>query len=413
MADHKLARIDWKMGQTLLPAHLIAQENALLNDTAQRFSLIGVPFYGVGRLIWNQSLLDVGVLSLQRLAVVFPDGLFISVPGNAEVASFNLNLVGRTNFNVYLHLLAETESVTVGEEEEEVLERVLHRLELSSEKSAGSAVQSVKLARFEKDPTGVFTLAEWTIPPLLRIGSSPFLGETIHRLTEMLEQFHLKLSRKIADSFLSGESLSSAKSCLKALFRLKGFLINISRHIRCHPYLLYEALREFYLELCFYQNANPEYGALPYAHDDPGRCFGPLFESIEAMIQDTRGSAPYLGFERKNGLFIVEGIPKELRGAREAYLLIQKSRVQDSFAVERLKVASLQRLPSVHRHALHGVPINKIDRPPFQHPFGPEVEFFRLAEGEEWDHVLKDGSVAFYEHESFDSELAAFLFWRA
>ncbi len=412
MADHKLARIHWRMGQTLLPDHLIAQENALLNDTAQRFSLIGVPFYGVGRLVWNPSLLGVGVLSLQRLAVIFPDGLFISVPGNAEVPSFNLNLVGKTHFNVYLHLLDEMVTVADGDEEEETIERTLHRLELSSEKRASAAVQSVKIARFEKDPTGIYNLSEWTIPPLLRIGSSPFLGDSIHALSEMLDQFHLKLSRTIADSFLSGESLSSAKSCLKALFKLKGFVANLSRHIRPHPYLLYEALREFYLELCFYQNAHPEHGAIPYAHDDPGKCLKPLFESIESMIQEIRGKAPYLSFERRNGLFQLASLPKDLRGAREIYLLIQKGRVHDRFAAERLKLASVSRLPAVHQHALHGVPLIKIERPPFQHPFGPEVEFFRLSEGEEWDHVLKDGSVAFYEHESFGEDLSAFLYWR-
>src|SRR5438270_912029 len=38
-----LARIDWQMGQTLLPEHFVAQEDAILADTATRFGLLGLP----------------------------------------------------------------------------------------------------------------------------------------------------------------------------------------------------------------------------------------------------------------------------------------------------------------------------------------------------------------------------------
>ena len=41
-----LARIDWKMGQTLLPAHFFAQEEALVADSAARFGMVAFPWRG-------------------------------------------------------------------------------------------------------------------------------------------------------------------------------------------------------------------------------------------------------------------------------------------------------------------------------------------------------------------------------
>ena len=54
----RLARVNWRMGQTLLPEHFGAQEQSLLADIATRFGLLGLPLYGIGRLTWNESLLQ-------------------------------------------------------------------------------------------------------------------------------------------------------------------------------------------------------------------------------------------------------------------------------------------------------------------------------------------------------------------
>lgn len=47
----------------------------------------------------------------------------------------------------------------------------------------------------------------------------------------------------------------------------------------------------------------------------------------------------------------------------------------------------------------------------FQHTFGPEVDFYQLQSGEEWNHVLRESAVAFYIHPTLE-KANAFLFWR-
>src|SRR5436190_204564 len=134
-----LARIDWKMGQTLLPEHFVAQEDALIADSALRFGMMGVPFHGIGRLRWNDSL----------------------------------------------------------------------------------------LAEFEKNIEGAWSLIEEFVPPLLQVGTSPFLGRMLDRLSKTIQMFHEKLREDIAASYLGGEGLFSAKTCLKGIYAIERVLANV------------------------------------------------------------------------------------------------------------------------------------------------------------------------------------------
>jgi type VI secretion system protein ImpJ len=428
-----LARVDWQLGQTLLPDHFIAAEDAVLAEVKTRFDLLGLPFYGIGRLKWNESLLTDGVLSIQVMTLVLPSGQLIDVPGNAAADTFNMNAAGATRVPVYLHLIAERAAPRNGGasggsanplaaaavagiggrgQDGERLDRVVHRLAVTSEQTVKNAVQTFKLAEFEKGFEGTWALAEDYLPPMVQVGTSPFIEKTLERFMKLLELFHLKLQEDIAAAYLGGEGLFSAKLCLEGVYRLQRFIGNLKTQVHFHPYFLYEALKTFYIELSLFQNATPLNVAAPYLHDDLAGCLRAVYEPLTEQVQFTRGKTPYLAFERKEGLFVLPEIPTEVRRAREVYLLIQKPKITETLALEGFKVAARSRLPIVHQLALQGIPFTKIERPPFQHQFGAEVEFFLLHEGEEWDLALGEGSIAFYDQPTF-AKVKAFIYWRA
>jgi type VI secretion system protein ImpJ len=116
-------------------------------------------------------------------------------------------------------------------------------------------------------------------------------------------------------------------------------------------------------------------------------------------------------FERGDGLLAVNDVPREARVAKEIYVLFQKSKVSDVLSYDGVKLASRARLPVVHQLALQGIPLRRIERPPFQHQFGAEVEFFIVAAGEEWDHALREGNVALFDDPRF-ANVKVHLFWR-
>jgi type VI secretion system protein ImpJ len=57
------------------------------------------------------------------------------------------------------------------------------------------------------------------------------------------------------------------------------------------------------------------------------------------------------------------------------------------------------------------VPFKYLEKPPFQHTFGPEVDFYQLQAGEEWNYVIREGSLALYIHPVLE-KANVFLFWR-
>ena len=75
------------------------------------------------------------------------------------------------------------------------------------------------------------------------------------------------------------------------------------------------------------------------------------------------------------------------------------------------KIASISRLPIVHKFYLQGIPFKRLERPPFQHSFGPEVDIYQLTIGEEWDNALIELSVGFYVNPQLMSA-KYFLHWR-
>ncbi|MEN6488131.1 MAG: type VI secretion system baseplate subunit TssK, partial [Smithella sp.] len=103
--NESLARIDWKMGQALLPEHLIAQEESLLAHNNFKFRMLGVPFYGIGSLRIIESLLAEGIFSVREIEAVTGSGTLLVYPGNISITPFNLNMPGTTKVSLYLHLL--------------------------------------------------------------------------------------------------------------------------------------------------------------------------------------------------------------------------------------------------------------------------------------------------------------------
>ncbi len=399
------------MGQALLPEHLVALEDSVLAEARQRFSVCGLPSYGIGRLQWNDSLLKEGILSLVTMVLVLPSGLLLNIPENATAKPLNVNIAGKIRVAVYLHVLAATDSEESAGNESGDMARESYQLVLSSEQSHNDARYSIKFAEFQKSGEGVWELCGDYVPPLLQVGTSPFLMETVSYLLQLLEVFHFQLSQEITAKYLSGENLFIAKQCLQEVYKLKHFFGNLRAEIHYHPFFLYEAMKIFYITLCLYQNCTPDNVEKPYLHEQFAVCFQQITEPLLRQLQLVKAQTPYAPFKKNEGMYVIAKLPKEAVDAKEVYFLIQKPAITAPLAWEGLKLASLARLPMVHQMALQGIPLRKISRPPFQHTFGPEVEFFLIGEGEEWDYALGEKNLAFYDIPSLEG-INAYLYWR-
>jgi type VI secretion system protein ImpJ len=410
----KLARVRWKMGQALLPDHFMAQEEALLADVQLRSRIGGLPPYGFAAVRWNDSLLSEGVLTLQAATLVLPSGQLLKIPDSVAASPMNLNVPGTTSVLVYLHYLGEQE---LGPEQpgggwsaetEQDVPRVKLQIALSAEQNYPDALESLRLAEFAKDPEGIWRLTDQFVPPLLMIGTSPFLQEALTELPQAMEVFQFKLIQDSA-SYLSGGSLHGVKQCLKSVYRVQRLLADLGGQVHLHPYTVLEALKELYVEICFYRGTTPKHANAPYNHDQLATCFANVLDPLVEQMRLAEKQSPYLPFEFRDGVYSIS-LPAEMRQAKAVFFLVHKNQVSRSVALESFKMAAPSRLSMVHKLALPGIPVQRIDRPILAHSFGPEVDFFKVDEGEEWESALREEAVAFYNAPAFE-ELEFYLYW--
>lgn len=406
------SRVYWFMGQALLPGHFYAQEQSLREEFHLRLRLLKAPFWGIGTLQWDDHQLLKGIISLLELSLVLPSGTLIDIPGNAMPAVLNLNAIG-VQASVYLHVLGEfrqhSASRGLGEEG---IERIFHKIELSTDEAPKAGGLSFKLAEVECSPDKVWSVRTSFIPPIIQIQrESPFFQPYLLRMNALLQSLQQTLRSEVQENHLAADNAASGRIALHGLYCLQAMLVDLDNHIYPHPHELYSALRTFYIDLCIHEGVIPGHVAdHPYKHDDLAGCFSSLLERLEEQARLSSRDAPYKEFLRQEGLLVCE-LPRELRSAKKIFFLVQKPQVTTKIDLARVKLASESRIHTVYEHALRGIPYQHLEWVPFQHGLASSVEFYGVTPGAEWDHAVREGKVVLFDSPHFQGA-RFYLYWR-
>ena len=414
MSHLKIAPVRWFLGQTVLPEHLRAQQASCdaVSDLRSRF--FGRPSYGIAELTWSEPLLLDGVLSITSLTAVLPDGQIVSIPGNASVSPLSLKATSATQLPVYLHLTDEElgrEGNRTYDSDARVVERVLHRAYLGISDKHDRATGSMKLGEFRKEADGRWVLTEDHLPPLLQVSTTPYFERALADLEARVTNLEPQMVAQLQDTFLRPERLHAMRRALALMYETLSTLSDLKHRASLHPYDLFVILRRLLLELCTFHEVVPDQPALPYRHEELAKSYFGLLHELRRHLRPVYTRSTHLRFQKSNGLFSLSGLPEEVKDSQEVYLLIQRPTLHERVDLAEVKVSCTSRLALVHRLVLRGVPFKHVERPPFQHTFGPEVDFYLLQGGEEWNHVLRESAVAFYVHPALE-KASAFLFWR-
>lgn len=415
MKPDKLARVRWQVGQTLLPEHFQAQEEALSAEARLYAGLSGLPLLGIARLDWKDVLLPAGSLDISTMSAVLPGGFTVDVPGNAWIEPYSLEDTGQADITVYLHLMEETrgtEGVPMYLDDPPTLHRSLRVLRLSSEQIMDGAVSTLELASFRKDSKGTWRLDEDKVPPLLLVGPHPFLEGLLAELDTVLDQARSQMRTHIQDSYLRSDRLTSARRALCEVRRLQAIRMDMAHGVFPSPYQFFDALRGLYFEVCCYLEAEPDERLPPYQHEDPGPGLRRWMVLLNRSFRPEDTRLTHKPFAFQDGRFTLGTLPKEDPPPNDFYLLVQRKDPNKPLPLEGVKLASPLRLPVVRRLALKGIGLRHVPHPAFPHAFGPEIDWYQLtAAGEEWQHALRENSIAFFTTPALEGAQVS-LFWR-
>ena len=411
----QLKRVDWQIGQPLLPLHLIAQENSLLAHLDFYIKNQGLPFYGVGSLKWDDTLLFQGVVSIHQLTVIFPSGEIVDVPENGRLSVFDLNKIGKTQITLYLHLLKDPpdhpEVYVDEQEEEEKIIFSLNQLALSAEAHLLTAKASLKLVDFEKDVEGRWKCSENYAPPLYNINDHPFLLNKLFRIRTILESFQKEFEQETSTGKIFEQKTMETKLCLVQVASLRRFLLNVERGVLTHPFYLYEQISHFLDTLAFIYVDYADVNITPYQHDKIAPLFSKLIEFLLQYLQPKSEKLASLKFERRDNCYVSERLPQELDAFNELYFIAQPIDSKARLKMEGLKLASYSRLNNIYRFALSGIPLLQLDAAPFNNNFSKHACVYRIEKDLEWNYAINEGRIAFSKQEQNEG-LQAYLYWR-
>jgi len=368
---YQTSRVHWHMGQALLPEHFIAQEQSLREEVYLRLRLSPAPSWGLGSLQWDGFQLLKGIINIQEMTLVLPSGMLVDIPGNTAPALLNLKTVGATKAAVYVHLQSASEVVHVETSEiaEEGIERILQKVEISTNPTSATSVQSFKL---------------------------------VERMMAVQRTFQQQLLSEVQENHLSGDSQATARQCLRGVYAFEAMLIDLKSKVHHHPYDVYCVLRDLYIDVCVYSGTSPGWSRpdtnkdhWSYRHEDLAASFTELLDEAARLLSAGRQEIPYVEFTRQEGLFVCN-LDKKIKRARDVYFLIQKPQVSSRIDVSRVKLAGPSRIQVVHDHALRGIPFTLLEKPPFHHGLSSSVEFYSVTPGQEWDHAVRDGQVVLF-----------------
>jgi type VI secretion system protein ImpJ len=416
------ARMLWIDGLPLSPQHFQEADRFHELSLDRRVACVTRgPAWGIRELRIDPRALAEGVLRVERLEAIFPDGTYVDIASQDPVPDRPVTGLGpeRSKVDVYVGLARRREGRPELGTPDARLRRIERRatdvhteepaeplvLELGTPDvrvlfghEAREDVEALLVCSVRRDAQGKVVLVDESIPPLLRVGASEPLMAQLSSLVARLA------SRR--DALLALRRERDAESIEVDASGVTRFLLlqTLSTHLPVLRHLLRrgdarpEVLHERLLELIGGLSAFAVHADLDLPDHDPldlGASLLPLFDRAARLVAATdRERSRVIPLEaRADGLHFA-AIEDDVAHC-ERFLVAVRSTLPEPEVVKSLtglaKVASYREIASVLASATPGAPLQIVHRPPPEVPTRSgelyfEVEkddrFFRTALGE-------------------------------
>lgn len=344
----QLSRVQWLLGQTLLPEHFEAQEMSLFTENSVKFALQGQPFYGVVQITLNLTELLKNIVGIDAFSYVTETGEYIHLNENAVLGSPYVVLPSQSG-QVALWIDVEQKHQVDQERpqgllrpeiiptEKTAIPRCYYQLRLravSDEAANGDqlvpqkgevafsrqsrVVASVKLGCFTQSADQYWMLDESYLPPMIVLNRSPLFKKRCATLIRHLECLrgeleglfarhvqppqvvgghHVTEDGRACDGLQrpssegrkninggAGSDLMLMLSCSHDTLRLLTTIQQAGSEIIVHPYVLFAQLQTL-CDLChLYRQELPPRTPLRYEHRNLAVVFDSMIEQLDRLV---------------------------------------------------------------------------------------------------------------------------------
>lgn len=331
-------RIQWHEGMLLSPQHF-QQTSARLDSLVAWHTLLAAPFsWGVRRLRIDAGLLPAGIVRIQELEAIMPDGTSVSFQAdNALHGALELKLApfadalgnGALDFYLVLPLTksmrdkgspARFRSVASPQVDDEVSEalpadvpRLLPNLSLVAGEVPSGLYTFLRLGTVFKDNELIKLGVD--LPALIEM---PKEGELWDRVSAFVGQLRGKAAFVAKQTAVPSSKTEDRLAYLEQRERLRNLMTGLPqieavlRTPHLHPYALYLALCDLLGPLSMLKPGALPPVPPPYDHANPLLVLNPVLEALQDSLLEISQEYREHKFEYRHGAFEIGLLPEWL-----------------------------------------------------------------------------------------------------
>jgi type VI secretion system protein ImpJ len=268
------------------------------------------------------------------------------------------------------------------------------------------AFDAVRIAQITRASTGVPTLKESFIPPILRVGASPYLVSRFRRLLATMTGKQRTLAesrRQRTTAAVEFQASDAAKFWLLNALNLSiPAISHIVDHATDHPEQAYLHLAQLIGQLCTFAVDGDPTTIPKFNYLELGDVFDPMFDRalklLEAVLAERYVEIPLT--KREDGMFL--GQITDSNVLRYAFFLAAAGNVPEGQLRDRMpkltKIASWSQIGAILNSAVNGIKLELEYTPPGALPIKPGVVFFKVVRTPEyWNDIAGTGTIAIYQ----------------
>jgi type VI secretion system protein ImpJ len=429
----QLQPVIWMKGTFLSPQHLQTQDRFLEN--ALRFQLESLSYqpWGFSELQINQEALAAGNFSITRASGIFPDGLVFDLPDsdaaphsvplaeqfdpdqqeigihlgipNHRDRGLNVSMSARefdTRYRAEMAMLRD-ENSGLSEKPVQVARKNL-RLLVGDRDYGG--MSTMRCATVRRTPAGTFQVDPKFVPPLLDFTANDHLVSIVRRLIEILAAKSSLLAGTRRQKNLTLADFGTADIANFWLLYTINTTLPVLQHIfdtrHGHPEGVYAAMLSLAGSLTTFSTQIHPRDLPRYEHDKLSECFTDLDDKIRILLE-TVVPANFVSLPLKLVQPSIHATSisddKYLQNTR-LYLAVSADMPEADVIAKTpylIKVCSANHIDHLVKHALPGVPLTHVHRPPSAIPVKLNYQYFSLNQsGVAWEAVQRARNLAAY-----------------
>jgi type VI secretion system protein ImpJ len=428
------AKILWGEGLFLRPQHFQRQDayhEGRLAQTARALHPFG---WGLRQLELDREALASGLLQLNAVELILPDGDLYAAPQEDELPPpVALSSLPTELSSVVFHLalapmrpaggnfvregdLAQSGARYVQREDsaadwftgavEAPLSTLRRRARLLAEGEPRDHLVTLPLLRLRRQGTGGFALDTQFVAPALSLVAAPALLQMLRRLLDVLQAkvealygMHREPSRHVIE-FRSGDIASFwlLHTCSAAFAGLS----HLAHHPALHPERLFERLLELAGALMTFSRSYGLADLPAYLHETPEACFARLDSIVRELLETVISTRCFsIALEEVRPSYRQARLDSEKIDARTRFYLGVQASLPAAELVQlipqRLKVGASDDVEKLVLSATHGVGLAHAPQVPAAVPVRPGALYFAVEpRGPLYERMLQSHALCLY-----------------